>query len=217
MSLFLVENISPSEVTILGITIQRRSPRGNAPGQRAANFADLMELGISPADIITSLKFGDLYHAIQGKMVTITNPTDFENLNATQADLNFFEYCGFMQGRKQEAELKYPFEFDGYNQLKVAAVVAADLPLNDLITLSEKTAPTLTAETVGPSMVAVSGVLIRALSTNGNIIYVGDDTVSIANGFPLNAGDAIFVSIDNVDKVYCIAPVANQKLRLIVQ
>jgi len=49
---------------------------------------------------------------------------------------------------------------------------------------------------------AVSGVIIQALAANTNNIYVGPSTVTTANGFELQPGQATSVAIDNLSKIY---------------
>lgn len=47
-----------------------------------------------------------------------------------------------------------------------------------------------------------SGITIKALSTNGDDIYVGGQNVYDANGFILAAGEQIFVETSNLSNVY---------------
>ena len=49
---------------------------------------------------------------------------------------------------------------------------------------------------------AVSGVIVQALAANTDNIFVGPSTVTTANGFELQPGQATSVAIDNLSKVY---------------
>lgn len=61
-------------------------------------------------------------------------------------------------------------------------------------------------------------VAIRALPSNGGLIYVGfDDQVDVNNGFPLQAGDSISVEIDaNQQGLWVLTDNAGDELRYIV-
>jgi len=66
------------------------------------------------------------------------------------------------------------------------------------------------------------GVCIKANPANGGIVYVGfnsDLTAGSAapttDGFPLSAGEAIDLEIDNANKVYVIGSDASQKFHFI--
>lgn len=72
------------------------------------------------------------------------------------------------------------------------------------------------------SIPANNGVLIKASDNNAGVVYVGnsDVTASVAapttDGFPLNAGDSIFIEIDYADKIYLRADTASQVVSFIV-
>ena len=78
-----------------------------------------------------------------------------------------------------------------------------------------------TAETLKPNEVAlVFGILVKAHKDNAGIVYVGPkgvtaDTEPATDGYPLYAGDAVFIEIDNLIKVYVIASEANQQASFI--
>lgn len=48
----------------------------------------------------------------------------------------------------------------------------------------------------------VKSVTIKALATNTGVIYVGNATVSSANGFQLAAGDSVSMDISNLNTIY---------------
>ena len=57
------------------------------------------------------------------------------------------------------------------------------------------------------------GVTLSVEMSNLGTIYIGDsNSVSTSNGFPLEAGDSMYIPIDNPNKVYCIASQASQKI-----
>lgn len=60
-------------------------------------------------------------------------------------------------------------------------------------------------------------VLIQADSANTGTVFVGDATVSTANGISLAKGDAITFSLDNPGpQINLISDVAAQKVRVII-
>lgn len=60
---------------------------------------------------------------------------------------------------------------------------------------------TATTRVVLASSQAIKSVTIKALSTNGGVIYVGDTSVSSTNGFQLSAGDSVSMDIANLNTV----------------
>ena len=75
-------------------------------------------------------------------------------------------------------------------------------------------------QTVGASKVAlkiplndrvVRGVVIKALSTNNDTVYLGDSDVTANVGFPLAAGESVVFPLNN-GVVYSIAGAADQKV-----
>jgi hypothetical protein len=82
------------------------------------------------------------------------------------------------------------------------------------------------AKTVGAAAVQIlataaplsAGVQIKASDTNTGIVYIGDtssvtaNTADATDGFPLSAGQGLFVPIDDVTRLYAIASAAGQKL-----
>jgi len=80
-----------------------------------------------------------------------------------------------------------------------------------------KTAPTVSAEPiVGSSVPATRFVRVTSAFANDaeQTIYVGDSSVTAANGQPLGPGDVYTAEVDNANKVYCIASAASQILRI---
>ena len=80
----------------------------------------------------------------------------------------------------------------------------------------------LDIDTVAEQMTATSvtckiGVNVIADAANDGIIYVGNSdvtagTVATTDGYPLSAGDAVFMPVSNPNKIYCIGSAVNQKI-----
>lgn len=47
-----------------------------------------------------------------------------------------------------------------------------------------------------------NGVIVQALSTNADSVYIGDSGVTTSNGFELQAGQATSIAVDNINKLY---------------
>jgi len=75
-----------------------------------------------------------------------------------------------------------------------------------------KTVPTGTAETIATTQ-ATSGVIIKALSTNTVAVYIGNASLTVANGFELMAGESLALDIDDIASVYVISGSASQVIR----
>lgn len=67
-----------------------------------------------------------------------------------------------------------------------------------------------TGVALASSQAILSGVTIKAKSTNTGFIYVGNSSVSSSNGFRLSAGDTIFVEVANLSTVYIDSSVSGE-------
>ncbi len=57
------------------------------------------------------------------------------------------------------------------------------------------------------------GVTLSVEMSNVGTIYIGyDSTVTSSNGFPLEAGDSMYIPIDNPNKIYCVASQSGQDI-----
>jgi hypothetical protein len=68
---------------------------------------------------------------------------------------------------------------------------------------------------------AAKGVEIKAAVTNTGTLYVGNsdvtaDAADATSGFPLHAGDAIFLPVDDPTSVYLIGSTTGQKAFFVV-
>ena len=76
-------------------------------------------------------------------------------------------------------------------------------------------------ETIGTSELQLAdnplnySVTVKALNGNSAVVYVGVSGVDASNGFELNAGESISLSIDNTNRLYVVASDVNQKICLI--
>jgi hypothetical protein len=59
-----------------------------------------------------------------------------------------------------------------------------------------------TAEALGSSQAILSGVRVKALSTNTGNVYVGNSSVDSSNGFVLAAGESDFWAVANIATLY---------------
>jgi hypothetical protein len=76
---------------------------------------------------------------------------------------------------------------------------------------------TAAEQIVVASVTARYGVWVTADSLNGGVIYLGNSDVTASgteatDGYPLHAGEAVFIQVDNANKVYAVATAVNQKL-----
>jgi hypothetical protein len=61
------------------------------------------------------------------------------------------------------------------------------------------------------------GITILALSTNTQIVYVGNsDAMTTSTGFPLAAGSSILIPVDNADKIFLRSASGTQVISFIV-
>lgn len=66
-----------------------------------------------------------------------------------------------------------------------------------------KVVTTATTDVVlGTSQALKSGVQIKAYAANTGVIYIGPEGVAAATGYRLNAGEAVFIAVDNVADVW---------------
>ena len=89
---------------------------------------------------------------------------------------------------------------DGHLQVDILSGCSFSTP--STIYNGKKTITTAgTAEALASST-AVKSVVIKALYSNTGKVYVGNSSVSSSNGVELEAGDAIGIDIDNLNKIY---------------
>ena len=71
------------------------------------------------------------------------------------------------------------------------------------------------------SMTANRGVIVVADPGNTGVVYLGNSDVTAGttdstDGIPLNAGEGVFIEINNANKIYAIASAVDQKVFFLV-
>ena len=62
----------------------------------------------------------------------------------------------------------------------------------------------------GPDVYNEAGFHLRAMPANTGIVFVGNNAVTTANGFPMSAGNSFIVSVDNLNQLFFDASAASQ-------
>jgi len=107
---FRIKNITEFTVSILGITLKRKA------------YVDLQQT-LTNTVIRDSLLSGELYHKIQGRMLSVLSPPqDWGSIGLTTAQISRLTHAGFFQGFLGLEELKPPFSFDADGYLYVSGL-----------------------------------------------------------------------------------------------
>jgi len=53
-------------------------------------------------------------------------------------------------------------------------------------------------------------VVVKANANNSGIIYIGNNTLTTSNGYPLAAGEQVEIAIDDTSQVYVVADTVDQ-------
>ena len=76
------------------------------------------------------------------------------------------------------------------------------------------------AKTVGTTPVQLTvgldiqkGIRIKAPSSNSGIVYVTRQGGTTATGFPLDAGDEVFIPVGEIPDIYLVASQVSQEIR----
>lgn len=80
---------------------------------------------------------------------------------------------------------------------------------------------TTPVQLVATSLQATRGVQLKAASDNSAAVYVGNsdvtaDSADATDGFPLAAGEGLFVAVDDASKIYLRAASGTQKVFYLV-
>lgn len=70
-------------------------------------------------------------------------------------------------------------------------------------------------EALASSQALLSGVTVKALHANTGMIYVGTNPVTSTTGFVLDAGEQIFIEVDNLADVYVDCSVSGEGVSFI--
>jgi hypothetical protein len=73
-----------------------------------------------------------------------------------------------------------------------------------------------TAVALTSSQKGGNGILIKALTSNTGIMYVGSSTVSSTTGYPLSAGQEVYLEVLNLESIFVDASVGNEKVAWIL-
>lgn len=65
------------------------------------------------------------------------------------------------------------------------------------------------AHSVGVPVPPGATVLVRALNDNTDVVYIGNETVSSSNGYPLNPAEVVSIPIDDVSRIYLTGDVGD--------
>lgn len=60
-----------------------------------------------------------------------------------------------------------------------------------------------------------SGVTIKALGDNGGDVYLGGESVTSSNGYPLAAGEILFIEIKSLPKIYAVCATGGDSIAFI--
>lgn len=67
----------------------------------------------------------------------------------------------------------------------------------------------------GSSVPLTRGAWVRATGNNLGLIYLGESSVSAANGYDMSARDTVFVEVNNLNLLYIDASLAAQSISYI--
>ena len=87
------------------------------------------------------------------------------------------------------------------DSVSVGGVVTTSEVLPTSVSNARVTVPTAGTR-VQLATFSCKAVVVKALPSNTGVIYVGNATVSSANGFVLSANESISLDIDNVNHIY---------------
>lgn len=59
------------------------------------------------------------------------------------------------------------------------------------------------------------GIIIKATAANTQIVYIGGSNVDATVGFPLSAGEAVSLAVDDPSVVWAISASGTQNLRVL--
>lgn len=55
-------------------------------------------------------------------------------------------------------------------------------------------------------------VIVKSISANAGIIYIGNSTAASSTGYDLDPGESVMIMIDNVSKIYAVGASAGDDL-----
>ena len=140
------------------------------------------------AQIITSLRGGELYKQLQGRLIGVVDVTGFSHIGASQDDLDFFASCGFMQGNLGSDLLRYPFTFssDGYLRASMGGTVTAVIDESTLATAANQVIADGYLNTVATNSTTANSLLTTAdgyLNTVATNSTTANSLLTTADGY----------------------------------
>jgi len=125
-------------------------------------------------------------------------------------------YKGFTRGAELPAKRAPPAEAPRTEEgVPIQTLDLAKVLPPEAVFTGQVTVPTPGVRVQLPDVPCRSASL-RALSTNTAAIYLGNELVNAANGFPLAAGDCLDLAIDNLRRLYIDAAVANEGIAYLI-
>lgn len=121
---FRVKNIKNFNVRIMGITLQPKA---------VINLKN----SFTNAQIKTSLLNGELYRKLQGRMLAILDPRDFNSIALAGEQLSRLEHAGFVQGKLGEDDLKAPFLFDDFGNLLTSTARTVSATISGIVSVAD--------------------------------------------------------------------------------
>lgn len=76
----------------------------------------------------------------------------------------------------------------------------------------QQTSNTSAVQFTATSRSLTNGLIIQALSTNTASIFIGDKSVTTANGFELQPGQATSIAVNNQNLIYVVGSNATDKV-----
>jgi len=80
------------------------------------------------------------------------------------------------------------------------------------INIGQTTSAVTATQLTSSSIAMTNGVVVQALSTNTASVFIGNSSVTTANGFELTAGSSLTISPSNINLVYVIGSNATDKV-----
>lgn len=98
---------------------------------------------------------------------------------------------------------RYPAVTVEAGENNIGNVDVASVAIPGTFYMGQKTVSSAgTEEALAGSQALLSGVTVKALHGNTGWVYVGTNPVTSSTGFVLDAGEQIFIEVDNLADVY---------------
>lgn len=146
-----------------------------------------------------------LQSALNGDGGSLVHVTNFGNGNAVTAVANAYATCAIVDIGCGASPAANTVNANLVAQLAALQAPAALLAGNGASTINAPFRQTTTTSAAAfASQNFVNGLIITALSTNANPVYVGSSTVTTATGYPLYPGSSISYNVSTSANLYLI-------------